>query len=386
MEQNHNLYRDPHPKGNEKLFQWKISTKELGRGAFSTVFVATHKQQHRNVAMKTVPLEKLEEEYIRLSMNEVSLLKEIKSPYVIELIDAFIAKNILHVALELIDGNDLDVRINIMRDRGTIFSERVIWYKFHQICAGLKHLHDKRIIHRDLKPANIFMTSKYQVKIGDLGLSHQFSGKSTMVNTVVGTFYYLSPERSKCEYYGFPADIWSLGCILYELCTFRSPFSGEIRNLFSLRRKIVNPEIIDLPMNEYSEQLCYFMDACLSLKAEERPSAEECYDAALRMYNKFEEMLRDYKKAAAAVKETLVEAEKKRVQEVEAERKHKENVATLEKERAEAQKEKDAKEKAETEAQAQKEKIESERNMEFLKVGAGILGLFFLGIGIKKFR
>lgn len=83
-------------------------------------------------------------------MNEVNLLKEIKSPYVIELIDAFIANNILHVALELIDGNDLGVRINIMRDCGTIFSERTIWYKFHQICAGLKDLHNKRIIHRGL--------------------------------------------------------------------------------------------------------------------------------------------------------------------------------------------------------------------------------------------
>uniref|UniRef100_A0AC35F5F7 Protein kinase domain-containing protein n=1 Tax=Panagrolaimus sp. PS1159 TaxID=55785 RepID=A0AC35F5F7_9BILA len=286
MEQNHNLYRNPfrsNPKDIEKLMQWKISRKELGRGAFSK-------------------LKNLENEYVRLSMNEVSLLKEIKSPYVIKLIDAFIANNILHVALELIDGNDLGVQINIMRDRGKIFSERTIWFKFHQICAGLKDLHDKRIIHRDLKPANVFMTSKYQVKIGDLGLSHHFSGNSTMVKTDVGTEYYMSPERAKRECYGFPADIWSLGCILYEICTFRSPFSGELRNSFSLHQKIINREIIDLPINVYSEQLCFFMDSCLSSEAEERPSAEECYIAASRMYNKFEKMLDDYKKAASALK------------------------------------------------------------------------------------
>lgn len=134
-------------------------------------------------------------------MNEVHLLKRINSPYVIKLFDAFIAHNVLYVALELIDGEDLSVRIQRMRDRGTIFAERTIWYKFYQICAGIKDLHDKRILHRgnlllckcfihaflDLKPANIFITSKYRVKIGDLGLSRLCSAATNNVKTHVGT-------------------------------------------------------------------------------------------------------------------------------------------------------------------------------------------------------
>uniref|UniRef100_A0A914YV16 non-specific serine/threonine protein kinase n=1 Tax=Panagrolaimus superbus TaxID=310955 RepID=A0A914YV16_9BILA len=283
----------------EKLLEYRISTQKLGEGAFSKVFSAKHLETDAEVAMKIVDLTKIErKEEFDASLNEVVLLKKVNSQHVLKLHDSFVLNSFLYVATELIDSLDLDKRIKIMRNRKTVFSERSIWYKFHQICAGLKALHKKRILHRDLKPANIIITSKYQVKICDLGLSYHFKDDNiSTVNTFIGTDYYMSPERANREEYSFPADIWSLGCLLYEICTFRSPFSGETKSFYSLYKKINKADIIPFPMNVYSEQLIYFTYACLNTVSYHRPTADECYEASREMFKKFETMFSDYKKS-----------------------------------------------------------------------------------------
>ena len=85
------------------------------------------------------------------------------------------------------------------------------------ISIGLKSLHDKKILHRDLKSANIFLTANKTIKIGDFGISKVLD--NTSAKTFVGTPYYLSPEVCENRPYDFKSDLWSLGCILYEMCT-----------------------------------------------------------------------------------------------------------------------------------------------------------------------
>lgn len=116
------------------------------------------------------------------------------------------------------------------------------------------------------------------------------------------TFSYMAPERNDGCGYHFQSDIWSLGCLLYELCTFRSPFNGETTNAYALHKKINNGDIIPIPMNLYSEHLLYFTYACLNVNSDERPSAQECAEASRAMYEKFELMLVDYKASIAAKK------------------------------------------------------------------------------------
>jgi NIMA (never in mitosis gene a)-related kinase len=114
------------------------------------------------------------------------------------------------------DG-DLATFIKNTKKKGDLLDEKIILTWFLMLVMGIQALHSKSVLHRDLKSANIFLTSKKFIKIGDFGISKVLD--STSAKTFVGTPYYLSPEVCSNKKYDLRSDLWSLGCILYELCT-----------------------------------------------------------------------------------------------------------------------------------------------------------------------
>ena len=202
--------------------------KVLGRGSFGSVYLVTRKQDNKIYALKTVILEKLSKKEQENSVNEVRILASVTHPNVIGYKEAFWndIESSLNIVMEYADDGDLQTKIHKMKKEGGMFNENLIWSYSIQMIEGLKALHDKKIMHRDLKSANIFLVKdKHQCKLGDMNVSKVIKDKVLLTQT--GTPYYASPEVWNDEPYSYKSDLWSIGCVIYEICALRPPFHGK---------------------------------------------------------------------------------------------------------------------------------------------------------------
>ncbi len=200
------------------------------------------------------------------ALNEIRLLASIDSPNVIKYKSAFFDEKSrqLCIVMEFADGGDLTVivffiqsKIKQRKEKGVRFNENFIWQTAFDILRGLQFLHENKILHRDIKPANIFFVGK-TAKLGDLNVSKVLDGQ--MASTQTGTPYYTPPEIWQNKKYDGRCDIWSLGCVLYELCTLRPPFMAK--DFPGLCRKVTAGKY-DQISDTYSKRLQRFIGECL---------------------------------------------------------------------------------------------------------------------------
>ena len=202
--------------------------KVIGKGSFGSVYLVRRRQDNKIYALKSVILEKLSKKEQENSVNEVRILASVNHPNVIGYKEAFWddEKSALNIVMEYADDGDLHSKIEKMKKSGGYFKEPIIWSYAIQMIEGLKALHDKKIMHRDLKSANIFLVkNKHQCKLGDMNVSKVI--KEKVLHTQTGTPYYASPEVWNDAPYSYKSDLWSIGCVIYELCALRPPFQGK---------------------------------------------------------------------------------------------------------------------------------------------------------------
>ena len=245
--------------------------QKLGEGAYSKVYKVKRLVDNNIYALKKVKLLNLSDKEKSNALNEVRILASIKSNFVISYKEAFFDEkdSTLGIVMEYADKGDLYQKIIEHKKTAKFFEESDIWRIFIQLVKGLKALHDLKILHRDLKSANVFLCSDGTVKLGDLNVSKV--ARRGLGYTQTGTPYYASPEVWKDQPYDNKSDIWSLGCVLYEMITLKPPFRAE--NMEGLFHKVIKGKINKIP-DRFSDDLFSIVKLLLQVNSDNRPSCD----------------------------------------------------------------------------------------------------------------
>ncbi|KAH0793634.1 CAMK family protein kinase [Histomonas meleagridis] len=174
--------------------------------------------------------------------------------------------------MEYADGGDLSQKIRCFKNNRKEFSEDEILHNFIQLAFAIKYIHDRKILHRDLKPQNVFLMKDGTIKLGDFGIARPLENTYELCATKCGTPGYSSPEVFSGEPYGSKADIWSLGCILYELCCLKPPFSGK--TFEAINASVSKGDFEPIP-SIYSQDIQNLVKSMLSINPSNRPNIND---------------------------------------------------------------------------------------------------------------
>ena len=260
-----------------KIIEGYRIIKFLGSGKFSVVYEAERQLDSKLVALKIIKIYDIKDKnLVEKCLQEVNLLKRVNHPNIIKYLDSFIFQNELYIAVEWADKGDVKRLIKKYKQEGDEIDERKVIEYTREIAAGLNHMHEQRVIHRDLKPANILITSDGIFKLGDLGLGRIMNTETIKTFSKVGTPLYMAPEViNNSNGYDFKCDNWSLGCVIYELITLRSPFqTSEKLSLIELFKKINSGLYPKIDNNKY-KVAAKISEALLKVNPEERMELDQ---------------------------------------------------------------------------------------------------------------
>uniref|UniRef100_UPI0037E9ADF0 serine/threonine-protein kinase Nek3 n=1 Tax=Semicossyphus pulcher TaxID=241346 RepID=UPI0037E9ADF0 len=240
--------------------------KVIGEGSFGRALLVCCETSQEKYVVKEIQLPKNQSK-LENSRREAVLLSRMKHPNIVAFREALEADDLLWIVMEYCSGGDLLQRIKKQKTAQFCVDDVLRW--FAQMCAAAQHIHNKRVLHRDLKSKNIFLTDNGTIKLGDFGSACILNSSKAYAHTYVGTPYYVAPEIWDNKPYNNKSDVWSLGCVLYELCTLRHPFQAS--SWKSLILKVCRGAYPPLPKH-LPYELQYLIKQMFKTNPKDRPS------------------------------------------------------------------------------------------------------------------
>ena len=263
----------------EQIGKYKIAGK-IGQGAMGEVYKAHDAVLNRMVAIKTINADLGADETLRKRFQrEAQSAARLNHPNIITVYDYGEDHGKIYMAMELLEGTDL--KQTIVRRAPLSLDEKL--EIMDQICDGLAFAHAGDIVHRDLKPANIHLLANGQVKIMDFGLARLGGSEMTRTGMVMGTPHYMSPEQVRGERADSRSDIFSLGCVFYELLTYRKPFDADSMHAVLFKVMQEEPSPVTTLVPDLPHVLQDLLDRTLAKDPDQRLQHAGQLRTALRM-------------------------------------------------------------------------------------------------------
>eukprot|EP00906_Rhabdomonas_costata_P007941 RCo011350 len=198
--------------------------EKIGEGTYGVVFKAKDRQTGELVALKRIRLDSEEEGVPCTAIREISLLKELKHPNIVKLLDVIHNDKKLTLVFEYADQ---DLKKFLDCYSGDL-EPPMIRHLLQQLLKGIEYCHEKSVLHRDLKPQNLLINKALELKLADFGLGRAFGIPVRKYTHEVVTLWYRAPDvLLGSTNYSTPVDMWSVGCIFGEMCTGQPLFAGK---------------------------------------------------------------------------------------------------------------------------------------------------------------
>ena len=245
----------------------------VGTGGMSTVFCAHDTLLERDVALKLLhEHHSRDDDYVERFRHEARAVAQLSHPNIVTVIDRGEADGRQFIVFEYVEGENLKE----LASRGPLSVRRTLELAL-EVAQALAFAHAQGLVHRDVKPQNVLLSGDGRAKVTDFGIARSLDAVGrTETGTVLGSSHYIAPEQARGERVDTKTDVYSFGCMLFELLAGSVPFDGE--SFLAVAMRHVNepaPSVLerrpDTPL-----RLAGLIERCLAKSPEERPAMDDC--------------------------------------------------------------------------------------------------------------
>ncbi|CAL5970902.1 Kinase [Hexamita inflata] len=259
--------------------RYDMTSIKLGSGSFSQCFLAIDRNTYKRCVLKEI---KHTFRDIEESLNaEIRVLEQLYHPHLAHGFDHFMYKKKFYIIMDYYENNNL---LSFIQGKLMNPDTKQIRTWLAQIASAVYYLHSKQIIHRDLKLENIFVSQERKLFVGDFGTIGEIVNNKLSETYCVGTAIYQSPELIQHRPYGLKTDMWSIGCMLYEILTSKAPFDGKNRS--TLVNQVTQARYEPLP-EQYQAEFQPFLNGLFQIDPEKRWS---CTDMCMQLLPELQEL------------------------------------------------------------------------------------------------